>query len=188
MPRTSPSPSRSQAPAPTPAPTAARTAAAGPASGTAPGSALAFLALATLALAVIVLLTVLVHPARASASGARLEGTVWRTQTGSGLVQLERCEGQRLCGSIVRVLTPGQADARDANNPDPALRVRPVLGLRILSGLTASPDGVWRGGRIYNPEDGRSYRSEVRLGSDGRLEVKGCLGPVCQTQRWTPAR
>jgi uncharacterized protein (DUF2147 family) len=124
----------------------------------------------------------------ALAHSAGLEGTQWRTASGSGIVRFERCEGARLCGSIVRVLTPGQAGATDANNPDPALRSRPVQGLRILSGFTASGHGVWTGGRIYNPEDGRSYRSELRIGRDGRLQVKGCVGPVCQTQHWTQAR
>jgi uncharacterized protein (DUF2147 family) len=130
----------------------------------------------------------LLFPLAALAHGASLEGTQWRTASGSGIVRFERCDGARLCGSIVRVLTPGQAGATDANNPDPALRSRPVQGLRILSGFNETSHGVWTGGRIYNPEDGRSYRSELRIGRDGRLQVKGCVGPICQTQHWTAAR
>jgi uncharacterized protein (DUF2147 family) len=117
-----------------------------------------------------------------------LEGTSWQTAGASGIVRIEACGRGQLCGSIVQVLTPGQANAVDANNPNPALRTRPVRGVRILSGFTRNPNGRWTGGRIYDPEAGREYRSELRLLTNGNLEVKGCIGPLCQTQIWTPSR
>jgi uncharacterized protein (DUF2147 family) len=116
-----------------------------------------------------------------------LEGTSWRTASGSGIVRLERCNGDRLCGVIARVLGPDAANARDANNPDTALKSRPLQGVMILSGFARRGDR-WTGGRIYNPEDGRSYRSELRALANGTLEVKGCLGPICRNQIWSAAR
>ncbi|MCU0881171.1 MAG: DUF2147 domain-containing protein [Hyphomonadaceae bacterium] len=117
-----------------------------------------------------------------------LDGTVWLTAARSGVVSIASCGPARVCGTITRVLTEGQANALDANNPDRALRTRPVRGLRILDGFTRNPNGRWTGGRIYDPETGRTYRSELRLLANGNLEVKGCLGPICQTQIWTPSR
>ncbi|NJR20288.1 MAG: DUF2147 domain-containing protein [Hyphomonadaceae bacterium] len=76
----------------------------------------------------------------------------------------------------------------DTNNPNPALRTRPLIGLNILSGFTRQADNSYKGGTIYNPEDGRTYRSEFRLKPDGRLEVKGCVGPICRAQIWTAVR
>lgn len=115
-----------------------------------------------------------------------ITGTSWRTASGNGIVRMEPCDGNRLCGVITRVI--GVPAATDARNPDPALRSRPLVGVRILSGFTPNGPGRWTGGRIYNPEDGRSYRSELRTLPNGNLEVKGCVGPVCQNQIWTPAR
>lgn len=127
-------------------------------------------------------------PAAAAAQAAPgLEGTTWRTATNSGIVRLDRC-GASICGTIIRVLPPEAPDATDRNNPDPALRARTVRGLRILSGFSPGPNGSWRDGQIYNPEDGRTYRSHIRRLPDGRLRVNGCVGPLCLTQHWTAAQ
>ena len=94
--------------------------------------------------------------------------------------------GQAHCGKITRIIRrkPGESD-RDAHNDNPALRNRPILGLTLLSGLQWR-DGAWRG-EVYNPEDGETYRTVVRAGADGALEVEGCLGPFCRKRIW-PAR
>jgi uncharacterized protein (DUF2147 family) len=126
--------------------------------------------------------------AMAATPALALEGTAWLTQARSGIVAMAPCGNGRICGSITRVLTAGQANALDANNPDRTLRTRPIRGLRILDGFSRNPDGRWTGGRIYDPETGRTYRSELRLLPNGNLEVKGCVGPICQTQIWTPSR
>jgi len=83
-------------------------------------------------------------------------------------------------------LHPAQREGRpplDLYNPDPALRTRPLAGVQILSGLTRSGE-EWRNGRIYNPEDGKSYDARLELREDGRLAVKGCVAMLCRTQLW----
>lgn len=109
----------------------------------------------------------------------------WLTVDGKAVVEIAAC-GPALCGRIMRVLKPRPGGpAVDANNPDPALRSRPIAGLAILSSFTVDGDR-WRG-RIYDPESGRSYRSELsRQGAT--LRVKGCIGPFCRTQLWTALR
>lgn len=108
----------------------------------------------------------------------------WLTDGGKALVEIAPC-GNALCGRIARVLVSTSGAATDRNNPDPKLRGRPLTGLTILSGFTDA-GAVWKG-RIYDPESGRSYRSELEK-RDGTLRVKGCLGPFCRTQVWRPAR
>jgi len=73
----------------------------------------------------------------------------------------------------------------DANNGNPALRERPILGLEILSGFRATPGGGWAGGTIYSPRAGKSYPAELSLGADGRLQVKAEAGLVSKTVYWT---
>ena len=41
----------------------------------------------------------------------------------------------------------------------------------------------WRG-RIYNPEDGRSYRATLTPRSANVLRLRGCWGPFCRNQTW----
>lgn len=111
----------------------------------------------------------------------------WVTEDKTGLVAISRC-GESLCGSIARVLVarPG-VPKTDVRNPDPALRNRPIQGLRILSGFRAGRDG-WEEGRIYDPKSGKSYRSVLKLNADGSLKVSGCIAFICKSQRWTRAR
>ena len=36
--------------------------------------------------------------------------------------------------------------------------------------------GAWKGGRIYDPETGKTYRCGIKLGDDDRLRLRGFLG------------
>ena len=45
----------------------------------------------------------------------------------------------------------------------------------------------WRGGTIYDPEADKSYASRLKRLANGTLQVKGCIGPICQAQIWQEA-
>ena len=110
----------------------------------------------------------------------------WVTADGSAIVQVGPCGGST-CGRIATVLKsqPG-APTTDVGNPDAALRTRPIVGLPILSGFSDAGSD-WRG-RIYDPRNGKSYKSIVARAPDGTLKVKGCISFICQTQVWKPAK
>ena len=110
----------------------------------------------------------------------------WVTAEKDGVILIAPC-GKSLCGTIDRFLVPPPQglDQRDVNNPDAKLRTRKLLGMPILSGFTADGE-VWRG-KIYDPKNGKSYRSIIRRKGANVLEVKGCIGPFCQTQVWKKA-
>lgn len=110
----------------------------------------------------------------------------WVTESKDGVVEIYQC-GASLCGKLSKflVMPPAGPGAKDANNPDKALRNRTILGLNILTGFKS--DGKeWRG-QIYDPKSGKTYRSIVYKGKSGNLVVKGCIGPFCQAQTWVPA-
>ncbi len=94
--------------------------------------------------------------------------------------------GNARCGEITRIIRnkPGEPN-RDVHNDNPALRDRPILGITILQNLRWD-DGAWRG-EVYNPEDGNTYRTEVRRRANGSLEVKGCVTLFCRTRVWPEA-
>jgi len=111
----------------------------------------------------------------------------WITAEKDAVIAIAPC-GKALCGTIERFLVPPPQgnDQRDVNNPDPAKRKRRLLASTpILSAFTADSD-LWRG-QIYDPKSGKSYRSVIRRKGPGVLEVKGCIGPFCQTQVWRKA-
>jgi uncharacterized protein (DUF2147 family) len=110
----------------------------------------------------------------------------WVTEEKDAVVAIAPC-GKAMCGAVDRFLVPPPQglDQRDINNPDAKLRNRKLLGMQILTSFVA--DGkVWRG-RIYDPKSGKSYRSIIRRKGPNVLEVKGCIGPFCQTQEWRKA-
>ncbi len=123
----------------------------------------------------------------APVSGAEPVTGRWLTAEKSGIIEIAPC-GAQLCGTIVKLTGQqrGGADPRDANNPNPTMRSRRIVGLPILTGFTARR-GDWRG-QIYDPNSGKTYRSIVRIAARDTLEVKGCIGPFCRTQVWTRAR
>lgn len=108
------------------------------------------------------------------------------TEDGGGVIQVGPC-GNSVCGRLVQILKarPGAAKT-DVNNKDAALRSRPIMGLPILSGF-ADRGKDWRG-TIYDPRNGKSYKSIVSRREDGALKVQGCIAFLCQTQVWQPAR
>jgi uncharacterized protein (DUF2147 family) len=108
----------------------------------------------------------------------------WLTVEKDAIIEISEC-GTAVCGKIVKYLkTPPQGvDQKDVNNPDKSLRNRKILGIAVLQNLKAA-DKEWRG-TIYDPRNGRSYRSIVFVTKKGTLTVKGCFGPICQSQSWT---
>ncbi|HVS03730.1 MAG TPA: DUF2147 domain-containing protein, partial [Thermoanaerobaculia bacterium] len=63
----------------------------------------------------------------------------------------------------------------DLENPDPKLRERPIVGLRILVGFRYA-DGKWTGGTIYDPANGKTYKAQMTLKGPDTLDVRGYVG------------
>lgn len=138
------------------------------------------------ALAFIMSLGALVMGSSAAFAAEPINGR-WVTEERDAVVEIKQC-GSVTCGRIARFLVapPDGADQRDINNPDANLRKRKLLGLPILTQFRA--DGSkWRG-RIYDPNNGKSYRSVIERSGPNTIKVSGCIGPFCQSQTWRRAR
>ncbi len=103
----------------------------------------------------------------------------WLSQTGETRVRIAPC-GAQLCGTIVWVKTPG----KDVHNPDPALRSRDLVGLRMIT-MSQSGD-TWRG-TLYRYTDGQTFSGSLKLTGQNTLELSGCIagGLICRSQTWT---
>ncbi|EGV33331.1 Protein of unknown function DUF2147 [Thiorhodococcus drewsii AZ1] len=76
----------------------------------------------------------------------------------------------------------------DDFNPNPALREHKRLGLQILSGFVpGDTPGVYSGGQVYNPRDGKTYSGTITLAGKDRLELRGyvVISLLGKTQTWT---
>lgn len=114
---------------------------------------------------------------------------LWLTEPGTGTIRIADCGPGPMqatpCGVIETAEIPDGEPMTDVNNADPALHETPIIGLTMLDGFEQRGD-KWKKGRIYNPEDGKSYKSSIQLDDDPNvLKVKGCIAFLCQTQRWT---
>jgi len=108
----------------------------------------------------------------AMALAAEPTGT-WLSQSGETKVRIAPC-GSEFCGTIVWV----KSDANDVNNPDPSLRGRSLVGIRMIFGMKPSSDGY--SGKLYNFADGTTYPGKLKIVGSHRLELSGCVRGVLQ--------
>ena len=109
---------------------------------------------------------------------------LWITAGGDSHIEIYK-KGVLYFGRITALkkpnYEPGEVDDMagqprvDRNNPDASLRNRPLIGLNLLTNFFFE-DGIWRNGRIYNPRNGKTYRSNLRLTKTGALKVRGYIG------------
>ena len=113
----------------------------------------------------------------------------WVPAEQDSIIELYQC-GDEMCGRILTLDEPlddsGKAKV-DRNNRDESLRGRPILGMDLLTGFSSKKVGSYRGGRIYNPRDGKLYKAILSLLDDGTLKIRGYVGvpALGQTQVWT---
>ena len=78
------------------------------------------------------------------------------------------------------------------HGPDPlcdkctgASHDKPIKGMVILWGLKPDGAGHWSGGRVLDPENGKTYKSKLALMDGGKkLGMSGCIAFFCRQQVW----
>lgn len=108
---------------------------------------------------------------------------LWLVQAGTAKIKVAPCasDQSKMCGQVAWLK---QAGAKDANNPDAALRSRPIMGMLMIRDFKSAGPGKWTGGKIYDPNSGKTYGSKITANPDGTLKVEGCISVVCQAQTW----
>jgi len=121
-------------------------------------------------------------PVRATTATIRFDPAgEWWAEGGAARVRIDDCD-EGLCGRVIWLRHPlgeNGCELADIENPDPALRDRPVEGLQIMGGLAADSTAsvpTWRDGWIYDPGGGRTYRATLRMRGPDRLELRGYVG------------
>ncbi len=118
------------------------------------------------------------------------EGIFGYWLTSGSIVKIETCNNS-ICGEIATVFTEEGIDPEsilDENNKDKSKRERPIVGINILSdfSIEKSDQKIFKGGKIYDPRSGNTYKSNLYLNEDGTLKVEGCLAFICDGEEWQP--
>jgi uncharacterized protein (DUF2147 family) len=121
---------------------------------------------------------------------------VWFNQKQDAKIDIFKC-GNDYCGKIVWLKvptyppdskegTPGTQKI-DTKNPDAALKNRPILGLQIMDGLQYASGNLWKNGKIYDPDSGKTYNAKATLVSPVELNLRGFVGLSLfgRTEKWT---
>ena len=64
---------------------------------------------------------------------------------------------------------------------------KPIVGMAIIRGVkkNAETEGLWDGGTILDPNNGKTYRARLKPIEGGKaLQMRGYLGPFYRTQVW----
>jgi hypothetical protein len=131
-------------------------------------------------------LTILVGPVPVLAADAPVGK--WKTvdeKSGQVTSEVELYEqGGKLFGKITGLPEPNDAQGKPktCTKCQGADKDKPIVGLVIVKDLGPSGDR-YKGGTILDPEDGKVYKAEVWT-EDGKLKVRGYLGPFYKTQTW----
>src|ERR1044072_3255500 len=102
---------------------------------------------------------------------------LWRDKDGT-TIRVQHC-GAALCGTIVSMASANDPETRqpwtDKHNPDPAKRLRPLVGLQIFIAMRPAGPGRWSG-QLYNTDDGMTLSGNLIDAGPTVLRVEGCVG------------
>jgi uncharacterized protein (DUF2147 family) len=101
-------------------------------------------------------------------------------------VRIEAVNGE-LQGAVEKIFPfPGDDPENLCDKCKGERKDKPVVGMTILWGLK-NDGGVWKGGEILDPDNGKTYRCKMAVSDDGReLDVRGYIGIslIGRTQTW----
>ncbi len=126
-----------------------------------------------------IILLALLFSANLLANKNKVVGT-WLTQDKDSKIEISQNEDGTFSGKIVWLKKPTNdgEPKLDKENPDEALRSRPILGLQLLKGFKYDEDDQeWISGTIYDPQTGSTYKCYMWFDDDENvLNVKGYIG------------
>jgi uncharacterized protein (DUF2147 family) len=99
-----------------------------------------------------------------------IEG-LWVLPGGDAVIEIAVDKDGTASLSLLRTLTPGQ----DRENPDRSLQDRFLAGIELERGFRRKDD-TWKGGQIYDPGSGNTYKARITRIDNDHLELRGYVG------------
>ena len=120
----------------------------------------------------------------------------WNNAEKDAKIEIFSC-GDRYCGRIIWLKEPVYLDGSpdgtpgtpklDHNNPEPARRKDPIIGLQIVRDFLYDGEHRWSGGTVYDPKNGKTYKGKMHLLSPDALALRGYIGIsfIGRTTTWS---
>lgn len=114
---------------------------------------------------------------------------LWLTsgQENPAKIQIYR-QGDKYFGKIIWLKIPelNGKPRLDINNPEKSRRHHPVIGLVNLNDFKFNGDDEWKGGNIYDPVSGNTYKAYMYLKDRNTLKIRGYVGVsiIGRTESW----
>ena len=103
----------------------------------------------------------------------------WLNEERTAKVQIYK-EGNKYFGKIIWLKDPldiASGKPRTDNlNPDPKLKIGPLLGLVMLKNFVFDGDDEWSDGSIYDPKNGKTYKCYIKFDNPQMLKIRGYTG------------
>ena len=106
---------------------------------------------------------------------------LWVVPAGDAVISVEAHDADYR----LRLVSLMDSTQKDANNPDRSVRNSSLSG-SVIGDDFRLDDGVLKGGWIYDPESGKTYKCRIQVQDDGLLSVTGYIGipRFGRAQRW----
>lgn len=101
----------------------------------------------------------------------------WANPNGEDHILIYK-KGNKYFGKLDWIKHPNDEQGNpktDKNNPNPALRSRPDLGLELLKDFVYDGDNVYTDGTVYDPKNGKTYSCKMTLDGNN-LKIRGYIG------------
>ena len=115
----------------------------------------------------------------------------WIPKKGDSHVKIEKV-GSKYYGKVVWLKNPNEKEGTgpdlDDKNPDESQRNTPILGLRVLKDFSFEGDGVFKGGRAYDPNNGKTYCGKITIIDADHIDMRGSIcgfSILGRTETWT---
>jgi len=110
------------------------------------------------------------------------------TKTEKSLVRITESGGV-VSGKIEKLLGPDAKQDAVCDECSDELKGKPIVGMPIIRGAkkNAETDGLWDGGTILDPSNGKTYKLRLKPSADNKkLEVRGYIGApfLGRSQTW----
>lgn len=121
-----------------------------------------------------------------------IEG-VWYNTLKTGKVEIVK-KNDKFYGKIVWLKEPLDEKTNkpktDINNPESTKHKDPIIGLQVLKDFVTEKKGLYINGKIYDPENGKTYSCKMTLKDENNLDVRGFVGVALlgRTENWTRAK
>ena len=99
-------------------------------------------------------------------------------------------QGDVYYGKFVWFAEPLDKDGKplkDDKNPDRSKRSNNLLGMTFMFDFKYDGKAKWINGKVYNPQDGRTYAAQLQMKDSNRLGLRGYIGipALGRTEVWT---